>query len=700
MGEHTDAMLLALVTKVIDHAASIAGLREAARRLKNATEVLSRLTESDARTPQMPELARMSRDSALAAVAIFERMGTLDAETVEMSKDIDELIGSAEDTNEARLKAEAESKGKTSFLAHMSHEIRTPMGAIIGMSELAEREWGRLSGLAYIKDIKRAAVSLLPIINEILDFSRINSGRLEIANLRYETASLLNDVLTIIRIRIGDKPIRFETDLDESIPAYMIGDEVKVRQVLLNLLSNAVKYTEEGFVRFVVRHEPRDDGTVLLRFEISDSGIGIEQKDIVYLFGDFNRIDGQYTRYIEGAGLGLSIARTICRALGGDITVESEYRVGSKFTATLSQSVAEGGSMGPLEDEATFRSDAGSIRFSAPDFRVLIVDDNATNLKVVEGLLAPYGMKIDTCKSGADALALVERNHYGLVLMDHMMPGMDGVEATKAIRGMGERFKDLPIVALTANAVSGMKAMFLQNGFNDFLPKPIEIRALNELVEKWVPVEMWREPTEQGSLAKMCSIRIAGLDVMRGVAMVGGTEAMYRKVLRLYCRDVEVGVEFLSIEYAEKNTKNFITQIHALKSASASIGAEALSAEAARLEAAGKKGDMAIIRERIGGFRKSLTDLTGRIGKALAKKADDVESGNGADAPVFDRTILFRLKEALESRSIRAMDELLDELIGSQVDGELAQAFSRAADCILVSDFDEAGNIIDGLLET
>ncbi|MDR0867995.1 MAG: response regulator [Planctomycetota bacterium] len=383
--------------------------------------------------------------------------------------------------------AQAASDAKSSFLAQMSHEIRTPMNAIVGMSELARREYGTPLGLERIGDIQQSGANLLAIINDILDFSKIEAGGLTVNCAPYEIASVFNDTRHIIESRIGEKPLTFTCSIAPEIPARLLGDAVRVRQILLNLLSNAVKYTPRGFVKFFADCEFIDATSARLTFIVDDSGIGIKPEDLPALFGKFKRLDGNQNASIEGTGLGLSIARNLCRAMGGDIAVTSEYRRGSTFTATIMQKYEDRRPLGDISVSVAAAETGESVRFTAPAARVLVVDDIATNLKVAKGLLADYQMQIDTCLSGADAVALARKNEYDLIFMDHMMPEMDGIEATKLIRELGERERNLPIVALTANAVSGMREMFLASGFNDFLSKPIDTEKLNALLEQWLP---------------------------------------------------------------------------------------------------------------------------------------------------------------------------------------------------------------------
>ncbi|MDR3355325.1 MAG: response regulator, partial [Synergistaceae bacterium] len=527
--------------------------------------------------------------------------------------DMTEVKQAQRDAEHARELAEQSTRAKSDFLSRMSHEIRTPMNAISGMSELLLRRDLDEDSKGYARDIKQASANLMSLINDLLDISKIEAGRLEIIPVTYYPSSLINDVVNIIRMRLAEKPIRFYTNIDAAIPGMMIGDEVRLRQILLNMLNNAAKYTEKGFVSLTITRDDAEGDMVTLRIVVADSGVGIKPEDQQKLFGEFIQVDTKRNRGIEGTGLGLAITKRLCAAMGGDISVESEYGRGSVFTACIPQRTASeapfasvenlGGkktlvyerrmvyaksiawsleNMGvphrltsdiesfaralreeewyfvfsgyglydrimpvmelaerecpekkrphlalmvewgsekyipnarfvslPLQtlsisdvlNGAPVRRDCmesalfTGTRFTAPGTRLLVVDDIATNLKVAEGLIAPYKADVDACLSGAEAVELVKRNRYDIVFMDHMMPDMDGVEAALLIRewekghGCADGRPPVPIIALTANAVSGMREMFIEAGFNDFLAKPIDVSKLDEIIEKWLPRE-------------------------------------------------------------------------------------------------------------------------------------------------------------------------------------------------------------------
>jgi CheY-like chemotaxis protein len=398
------------------------------------------------------------------------------------------------------LQSENANKAKGRFLSTMSHEIRTPMNAVIGISELVMRENITPKVQNYITQIKQAGNGLLVIINDILDFSKIESGKMEIYPAKYMLSSLLNDVVTIIGIRLYEKPLEFKVDIDNSLPHLLWCDEIRIRQILLNLLSNAVKYTKEGFIKFTVSGEITGKDTINIKISVSDSGIGIKEENLKNIFGNFVRFDADKNRNIEGTGLGLAITYSLAKLMGGDVSATSVYGKGSTFTVVLPQKILDARpiakNISAYENPAVNQTDS-TVSFIAPEARILIVDDIPINLLVAEGLLAPYRMQIDSCTDGKEAISLAENNHYDLILMDHLMPGMNGIETVAEIRAIEEKQREkgqtsqnrVPIAALTADAIVGMKEMFLENGFDDYLSKPIEISAMNVIIKKWIPRE-------------------------------------------------------------------------------------------------------------------------------------------------------------------------------------------------------------------
>ncbi|MDD6810429.1 MAG: ATP-binding protein [Lachnospiraceae bacterium] len=404
---------------------------------------------------------------------------------------------------------EIANQAKSDFLANMSHEIRTPMNAIAGMVELALRsEEIPEKERDYLYDIQSAGRDLLAIINDLLDFSKIDSGDFKISEEPYEITSIIHDVTNVVQAMMGDKKVELCVEMNPKIPAKLKGDGLRIKQITMNLLGNAAKYTEEGRILLKVDFKQESDAElavgqkIQLQVSVEDTGIGISEEKLQSLFMAFTQADSRRSRAFGGNGLGLAITKKLIELMHGTLDAVSEVGKGSTFSYALEQEVIDAAPCMGTEkllvqqtalqkenmEKAQRKKKPDMTSFQAPDVKILIVDDNRVNQKVAEGLLRPYHMQIDTASSGAQAIEMVKSKEYDLILMDYMMPEMDGIDATKMIRAMEEEYyKQLPIVALSANAINGVAEMFIEGGMNDFVAKPIEMRVMDAKLKKWLP---------------------------------------------------------------------------------------------------------------------------------------------------------------------------------------------------------------------
>jgi signal transduction histidine kinase/CheY-like chemotaxis protein/HPt (histidine-containing phosphotransfer) domain-containing protein len=574
-------------------------------------------------------LAHLER-GLIAAAIIFLLAGVgLSALTAPLlARPIEERYRLNNILKQQKQEAEEASEAKSHFLANTSHEMRTPLNAIIGLSAL-QLDNDELPQ-DYRNDFSRinaAGNTLLSIVNDILDISKIEAGRFELMEGEYDMASLINDTVMLNTIRANEKPITFSLELDAALPSRLYGDELRVRQIFNNLLSNAFKYTRAGEVVWKLRAERDAEGLWLIS-EVSDTGIGIRAQDIDKLFGDYAQLDRRSNRAIEGTGLGLAIVRKMAQLMDGGITVSSEYGQGSCFTVRLRQ-----GDVGaePLSEqtrqalgnfayaERKHPVAAHAARLQLPYAHVLVVDDISTNLDVAKGLLKRYGMMVDCVTSGEEAIELIRAGQirYKAILMDHMMPGMDGVEATRIIREeIGSEYaRTVPIIALTANAMAGSSEFFLSHGFVDFIAKPIDAARMDAVIRKWVrDKHLERELDEQSERSEeserserseqseqseqrqkhpgeVCIPTIAGIDTAAGLQRLDGDKELYIDLLRSYHDDLPALLAQLNSPDAD-NLALYAVTVHGIKGASRAIGAEELGEAAYQLELAAKRGDL------------------------------------------------------------------------------------------------------------
>ena len=484
--------------------------------------------------------------------------------------------------------AKAANKAKSEFLSRMSHEIRTPMNAIIGMSDLLLLEPLTERQMGYTKDVNLSAHSLLDIINDILDFSKIEAGRMTLNPINYDFSMLIDNILSMFKYVAEKKNLEFQFECEGEMPKCLFGDDVRLRQILINVLGNAAKFTDKGYVRFktIVQAEKK-----VLVFEVKDTGKGIRKEDQANIFDAFEQSNVTENHHIVGTGLGLCICKSFAEMMGGNISFESEYNQGTVFTVMVPMVMGD-------QSKITHHKRKGDEKLPfAPTAKVLVVDDNGFNLRVAQGLLALSKIDIITASSGKKAMNLVQQNDFDIIFMDHMMPEMDGVEATQKIRNLGGKYESIPIIALTANAVSGVKEMFLSSGFNAFLSKPIDIRALDEILINWLPPEKIEfRADEKTAIIEAKRKQSKPPDILSGISEINLTIGMsrfpdsnfYLEMVENFYQKIKENCAHLSALLASNDMQNFAIAIHAMKSELATIGAMRLSEWAFKLEMVSK----------------------------------------------------------------------------------------------------------------
>lgn len=538
----------------------------------------------------------------------------------------EEKVRESDELREAKKIAEQANHAKSDFLANMSHEIRTPINAIMGMNEMVLRESKDEEIREYAANIQSASKTLLSLINDILDFSKIEAGRMEIIPAPYETAVFFNDVVNMISIKAKQKQLDFQVEIDPGLPSALRGDEVRNRQIIVNILNNAVKYTKQGIVKFFAEGI-REDNVFVLKMQVTDSGIGIKKEDLNKLFDGFQRLDLEQNRNIEGTGLGLAITHNLVEQMHGRMDVSSEYGKGSVFTVYLTQEVINDSPMGDFRQKfEAMAKEENEYResFTAPDAKVLVVDDNEMNLAVVKALLKKTDIQVITCMSGRECLELAAKEYFDVILLDHMMPGMDGIDTLRAMKQSNDHLNmETPIIALTANAVVGAKAEYLETGFSDYLAKPIQEDELMEMIRKYLPPKLTetQENAKQEAAdniieeKKTLEEKFPALNVQVGLRYCMNDESFFLEMIETYINGDKR--EVLETEYCEESWKNYQVHVHALKSTSLNIGAEKLSEKVKALELAAKAADYQYIREHHKEVMTEYGILLGELKKAI-----------------------------------------------------------------------------------
>ena len=584
----------------------------------------------------------------------------------------------------------AASEAKSQFLANISHEIRTPMNAILGMSELLFSENISNRQKQYVDDIKTAAMVLLDIINDILDISKIQTGKMNLVPVNYNFKELIDNICSMTQFLIKDKNVAFKVDTQGKYPKCLFGDDVRLRQILLNLLSNAAKFTKAGHIHLSITITETN-----LYFTIRDTGRGIHKKDIPDLFGAFKQFDSVKNRNIEGTGLGLTITSALVEMMGGKIDVESEYGKGTTFYIVIPNV--------PGDETQLYSSDLDEKIVFSSDTKILAVDDNIINLNVICGLLSLFNITPSTAESGQQAIEMLGRNKYDIIFMDHMMPEMDGVETVKIIREMGIT---TPVVALTANAVKSAKEMLLSSGMDDFLSKPIVKEELNRILVKWIPSSNVvgqqkiksaagnKDPDKNREFWEKIG-KVEELSVQTGLKRVSGQADVYESTLNLLCKGIDSCLGNLEGFLAAGDMQNFTIEIHSMKTSLANVGAMELSSMACELETASGSMDCAYCSSAMPPFSAALLILRDKL-----KDAFSLNRRNKTQVITSELAfILTTMKEAFKNTDFTEINNGLKNLDALNLENRLKYEIEEINNAVMVMDYDAAAEMIDMLLD-
>lgn len=581
----------------------------------------------------------------------------------------------------------AANKAQTAFISNMSHEIRTPINAILGMDEMIIRESSEEEIREYAYDIKNAGSTLLGIINDILDFTKIEAGKMEIIEQDYDLSSAVNDLINMINVKAKEKNLHLEVNLNPHTPCVLHGDELRIKQVILNILTNAVKYTEKGSVTFNLDYEKIDEDEIFLIVSVRDTGIGMKPEEMDKLLKPFERLDEKKNRTIEGTGLGMSIVASLLAAMDSKLEVESTYGIGSRFFFRIRQKVVNwkevGDSQNRYQEMKSEHGDEEEALFHASKANILVVDDTLVNLTVVKGLLKRTGARVDTAQSGEECLELCENRKYDIILLDHRMPQMDGVETLHLLREKEGMNRDTPVIALTANAVSGASEFYISEGFSDFLAKPVSGNKLEKMIARYLPKEVLDSEEEL----------MTQINENAGIKACGSRE-VYGQVCDEFSVTAENAIAEIRRYYEKGDIENYTIKVHALKSTARLAGAEHLSKLAKYLEDCGKEGQLEEIENKTDDLLNYYACIAEKLGSNRISEA-------GAEEITKEQ-----IKEALEAVlefsaafDFDEVDSVMKQLEGYKMPETFEKTYQELKAAVYDVDKEKTDRIIQEYLE-
>lgn len=589
--------------------------------------------------------------------------------------ELEEAISAAEKANGAR----------DIFLANMSHELRTPINTILGLNELIIRESQDEAIKEYALDIRQAGNILLTMVSDILDYTKLEAGQMSLMEGIYDISSLLNDLINGISLQLRKKKLDLKLDVADDIPYKLSGDEIHIRQVIGNLLTNAVKYTEKGDITFHLDWNKVSEDEIEIEIAVTDTGIGIKEQDIPRLFGVFQRMDSTVRSKNERTGLGLAITKRLVQMMGGELQVQSTYGKGSTFSFKVVQKVVDAAPLGDFEKqyyESLHSTENYRQKFIAPMGRIMIVDDNAMNLAVAQGLLKQTRLQIDVAGSGEECLELLKRKTYHLICLDHMMPVMDGVETLHMIRAMeGNPSADIPIIALTANAVAGAREFYLNEGFQDYLTKPIDADKFENMLIQYLPDNVVyltqgehvdrdyeKENAELASDVRESQLYVIGFNIRNGLKYMGGDKALYSKVLHDFHLILQEKEQALRDFLNKGDMHGYAIIVHSLKGNARNLGADGLADEAFELEKMSKAGRREDVEVRSPILFNMMKNMRNGLKAYLDNEAKEEEISRQPESK--------EQKRISEDDWIQALKELagrLDDFDGDSVNEKLEE---------------------------